>query len=386
VWPIVYRITTADAYYEDKGKRVYFTPEIKGLSCYRKVSDVVLRLGVWLSIIAGLGSRKASWMLAVLFGVQASKSSIDRWIGEVAEDLPSPEEMVRLLNQDKEITEGHFDELFVRGSKACVLVLKDEHGRIIATKEVSSREQEQVKPYLEWVKELGLKIKTFYIDHCQAYFNSIQAVYPEAEIQHDYFHILQNVWRHVMDEYRKHRREIKKQAEESQNESYGRRLKDFATRLWKERYLFFKSEENMTEEELSKALSIINSDNEVCFIRGFLQKVRSIFTDSESEEDARAALLELKKYSAKESRKSGFGKAVRFLETNFTHMITFLRVPGVKRNSLAESGMRVLRRLEQTHDGFRTEKGRQDALKIYQAVMYLGWSIHDPPKFNINSR
>ena len=104
----------------------------------------------------------------------------------------------------------------------------------------------------------------------------------------------------------------------------------------------------MSEEELSKVLSVINSDNEVCFIRGFLQKVRSIFTDSVTEEDARAALSELKQYSAKEPKKSGFGKAVNFLETNFTHMITFLRVPGVKRNSLAESGMRVLRRLEQT--------------------------------------
>ena len=49
-------------------------------------------------------------------------------------------------------------------------------------------------------------------------------------------------------------------------------------------------------------------------------------------------------------------------------MTTFLRVPGVQRNSLTETGMRVLRRLEHNHDGFRSEKGRQNALKIYQAV------------------
>ncbi len=60
-------------------------------------------------------------------------------------------------------------------------------------------------------------------------------------------------------------------------------------------------------------------------------------------------------------------------------MTTFLRVPGVQRNSLAESGMRVLRRLERNHDGFRSDKARQNALKIYQAVVYLGWSIHNPP-------
>ena len=46
-------------------------------------------------------------------------------------------------------------------------------------------------------------------------------------------------------------------------------------------------------------------------------------------------------------------------------MMIYLRVPGVQRNSLAESGMRVLRRLERNHDGFRTDKTRRNALRIY---------------------
>ena len=75
---------------------------------------------------------------------------------------------------------------------------------------------------------------------------------------------------------------------------------------------------------------------------------------------------------------NGYTKSISFLEEHFKNMTTFLRVPGVKRNSLAETGMRVLRRLERNHDGFRSEKGRQNALKIYQAVTYLGWSIHNP--------
>jgi hypothetical protein len=51
---------------------------------------------------------------------------------------------------------------------------------------------------------------------------------------------------------------------------------------------------------------------------------------------------------------------------------------GVKRNSLAECGMRTLRRLEVEHDGFRTDDSREDFLKIYQTVKYLGWSLHGP--------
>jgi hypothetical protein len=46
-WPIVYRVTTADGYSQQNGKRVYFTPEIEGLSTQKKVSDVVVRLAVF---------------------------------------------------------------------------------------------------------------------------------------------------------------------------------------------------------------------------------------------------------------------------------------------------------------------------------------------------
>jgi len=75
----------------------------------------------------------------------------------------------------------------------------------------------------------------------------------------------------------------------------------------------------------------------------------------------------------------GDTKSRSFLDEHFKTMTTFWSVPGVQRNSRAESGMRVLRRLERNHDGFRSEKGRQNALKIYPAVTDLGWSIHNPP-------
>jgi hypothetical protein len=65
-----------------------------------------------------------------------------------------------------------------------------------------------------------------------------------------------------------------------------------------------------------------------------------------------------------------------FLEDNFEWMTASLRHPGVKRNSLAESGMRVLRRIEIEHDGFRFQEGRNNCLRIYQAVKYLGWTVH----------
>ncbi|MCW5967171.1 MAG: transposase [Blastocatellales bacterium] len=378
-WPIVYRVTTAEGYYSNGcGERVYFTPEVPGLSTRRKVSDVVLRLGIFLYVIVGIGSRKASWLMEVLFQVTVSKSALDRWVDEVADALPSSEEMVKLLHQQRPITQGHLDELFPLGGDACVLALKDEHGRIIVAQEVEKRDEEHVKPFLEGLKRLGLDLKAFYIDHWQAYFNAIRAVYPEAEIQYDYFHILQNIWRKVWGEFRLHRLDLKQRGEAAQTVWYAENLKRVAAELWKHRYIFFKAEDNLSAKERETMREVLSTQPEVSFMRGFLLKVWAIFEDSTTEADAQERLADLKRY-ALHHEKDGYSKSISFLDQHFKNMTTFLRVPAVQRNSLAESGMRVMRRLERNHDGFRTDKSRQNALKIYQAVSYLGWSIHNPP-------
>lgn len=384
-WPIVYRITTATGYYADAaGQRIYFTPELPGLCTKRKVSDVVLRLGVFLYVIVGLGSRKASWLMEVLFQVTVSKSSLDRWVDEVANSLPSSEEMVRLLHQQLPITEGHLDELFPLGTQACVLALKDEHGRIIVAKEVEKRDEEHVKPFLEDLKKLGLDFKAFYIDHWQAYFNAIRAVFPEAEIQYDYFHILQNIWRKVWDEFRTHRRDLKERGQASETKWYAENLKRLAAELWKNRYVFFKADENLSAKEKETMQKVLRTQPEISFLRGFLLKVWAIFEGPTTEAEALEKLAELKAYAA-HHEKDGYTKSISFLDEHFKNMTTFLRVPGMQRNSLAETGMRVLRRLERNHDGFRTDQSRQNAVRIYQAVTYLDWSIHNPPKLAATS-
>jgi hypothetical protein len=142
--------------------------------------------------------------------------------------------------------------------------------------------------------------------------------------------------------------------------------------------VFFKSDENLSEKEKQTMQEVLNTQPEMSFLRCFLKKVWAIFEGPTTEMEAQVKLAELKQYVAHQEN-NGYTKSIAFLEEHFKNMTTFLRVPGVKRNSLAETGMRVLRRLERNHDGFRSEKGRQNALKIYQAVTYLGWSIHNPP-------
>ncbi len=76
---------------------------------------------------------------------------------------------------------------------------------------------------------------------------------------------------------------------------------------------------------------------------------------------------------------AAFQKVVKFLDRHFDWMTAFLSYDNVKRNSLSETSMRTLRRLEIEHDGFRSERGRENFLRIYQAIKYLEWNVYNPP-------
>ena len=157
------------------------------------------------------------------------------------------------------------------------------------------------------------------------------------------------------------------------------RLHTLAQSLWENRYLLFKAEKRMSPEEKQRLIEIVEADEQIGRLRAFLGGVWNIFEDSQHEEQARAALDTLKQMPRDQRHSKPFEKALRFLESHFEWMTEYLRKDGLRRNSLAESGMRVLRRLEIEHDGFRSEKGRDNCLRIYQAVKYLGWTVHQLP-------
>lgn len=377
-WPLRYHVTTAEAWYTDSdGNRAHYTPSILGLDQYAKVSDAVKRAAVLLIVIGAIGYRRAAWLLKALFQVGTSKSSLARWVKDVASKLPSKEEIVKLLDEDKPITEAHLDEIFPKGraGPGCVLVIKDEHGRIVIAERVEKKDEEHVKAFLERFKRLGLTIKTFYIDHCETYRKVIPQVFENVRIQLDYFHIIQNVWRHIRKYFVWHRRTIAERAEEVKTPWYKAKLKALASSLWESRYLLFKSEKNLSDEEQQKLIEVCEADRKVGRIRVFLLGVWYIFDNSKDAQEAQEALEELKRQQAKPESEH-HKRAVKFLEESFDQATTYLREEDVRRNSLSETSMRTLRRLEQEHDGFRTDDSRDDFVRIFQTVKYLGWSVH----------
>jgi hypothetical protein len=145
--------------------------------------------------------------------------------------------------------------------------------------------------------------------------------------------------------------------------------------LWKQRYLLCTSDDRMSPEEQPQLVEIRESDPKVRKLRAFRHGVWPIFRDSRDAQDAREALEALKNVKIEPKAQSSIQKVLAFLEDHFEQMITSLTHADVQRNSLAESGMRVLRRREMGPEGFRTPKGRENCLRISQAVQYLGWSV-----------
>jgi hypothetical protein len=94
--PIKYRCIVAQgSYLHDQHQRVYFTPDIQGVSTAQQMSSSVLRLACYLAVVCGGSLRHMARLLATLFLMPITKSAIKRWIADIGTPLPTPEEMLR---------------------------------------------------------------------------------------------------------------------------------------------------------------------------------------------------------------------------------------------------------------------------------------------------
>jgi hypothetical protein len=375
-----YRLTYGDGWYlGEGGRREYFPlqPHLSGIDLDRQCSTVSVRAGVLLAVMAGVGLRCVCWLMGMLFHFEVTKSSLDRWVKECAAQLPDAAGMAKVLHAARPITEANFDEIFAKGQrpKRCTMVLRDEHGRIFAAKEVAERTEEVVTAWLNEVKGWGIGISRFYVDGCEAYRNAIRTVFPNAVIQYDYFHVIQNVWKKLWKAVVRRRKDLKARGESVGTPAYSQRLLGLAQRIWEHRWLFLKRDENMTAEERTELSALMEADKPLARVRGFAEAVWALFEKSGDEAAAKQALAQL---SSRPEVRPGtpFQKSVSFLESRFEDVVAFLRHPGVRRNSLAETGIRCLRRLERGHDGFRGADGLDCYLRLYQAVKYCDWTVH----------
>jgi hypothetical protein len=231
------------------------------------------------------------------------------------------------------------------------------------------RDSWHIQAILRWFRLLGLQIKLFYVDFWLAYPPAIKAVYPDAQIQYDFFHTIQNIHRHLYKALTAYRKAFKAAATEPAQAEVRKALHK---NLWRHRYLLFTNEENLSAEQRQILDELLqeHADTIVEQIVLFRQQVRTIFHECETFALAldHLAVLILDGWA---NLADEFGKVMAFLQEHFENMLTYLRFPGVQRFSLSECTVRSLRRIEKVRQGFKSQHGRVNHLKLLQWRRYL---------------
>jgi Transposase len=122
-----------------------------------------------------------------------TKSSIKRWIDDIGVHLPTPEDILRPLLALTPPTECHSDGYYPRGTDHWVMVVKDEHDRILLTHEAESENGEDARQFLQQLKVLGLNVTAACSDNSQSFTEASKAVYPHARLQADHFHTVKHI-------------------------------------------------------------------------------------------------------------------------------------------------------------------------------------------------
>src|SRR6266851_4760668 len=218
--PILYRFIIAQgAYLDGQNQRISFTPEIKGVSTSQHMSHSVIRLACYLAVVCGVSLRHIALLFSALFLIPITKSSIKRWIDDIGAHLPTPEQMLQQLLILLPVTECHIDGYYPLGTDHCVMVVKDEHNRILITHEAASENGDEAKQFLQRLKDHGLKVTAAFSDYSQSFTEAIKSVYPHARFQADHFHTVKNVWSHLKKSLLSYRRQVKASGEAQQDEA-----------------------------------------------------------------------------------------------------------------------------------------------------------------------
>lgn len=369
--PIKYRFIVAPGYYlNDKQQRVYFTPDIQGVSTSQHMSKSIIRLCCYLAVVCGVSLRQIALIFSTLFLIPMTKSSIKRWIDDIGSHLPPPEEMLRQLLAIAPAMECHIDGYYPLGTDHCVMVVKDEYDRILMTHEAVSENGDDARQFLQQLKDRGLKVTAAFSDYSQSFTEAIKAVFPHARFQADHFHTVKKVWGHLKKSLLSYRRQVKASGEAQQDEA----CLALAKKLWNMRWSLLKKPGNLSVEE-KQALAELEREDEgfVHSFRNIIRQLVNIFDHAHSEAQAKLRLHQLRKdIHALEDQH--LNKILQFFDDHWEQALRYLRKKGMgthRRGSNSESGMRLLRRLEKNHDGIRSAATRQHYIQIYQAMKYL---------------
>jgi transposase len=296
----------------------------------------------------------------------ASTSAIDRWKHRAAAEV-SFREIVEALGFSGVLA---IDEFKPSRSKTFDLIACDAlRDRILyletlpkwAAWKTGTVSHGDLEAFLRRLHDLGVHPWAIIFDMATVYPKQARKVFPEALIQFDYFHVVQELFRWCRNALIRFRKDLQAQ---------GR--KDEAAELWEHRWRLLKNMDRLSPREHEVVTQLIEHyrGTVVEAVLLFKDQARAIFADATTVADAYA----LREALAAETYWRGswhLTKAMQFLLSwRFEYMVTHLAQPGLPRCGNAESCIRRWRLMEKARYGL-TAQGRQDHLKLYQLRKYL---------------
>jgi len=345
-------------------KRYSFSLPVPGIEKYKRSTKRLCSEAIAGIVQDNSTLRRISRRLNRSFNTTGSKSTIQRWIEKEADKYHFKDIIPRLSFSGILCV----DEYWPRRSKTCDLISSDRLTyRILHIENIPHHYYEYVESHLNRLKSWGINPYAVIFDMWQPYPHTAEKVFPKALIQYDYFHVIKRVLYHLQRCLGRYMAELR------ENQKY-----DLHKILWQNRYNIIKNAEDRTPQQNNwiKGINKIFKGTIVPEILTLKEKIRDIFLKSKSQDEA----MDMRNKLLAENwhRKSkNFRFITKYLADNyqFNYMTTYLNHPEIPRSGNSETVISVWRQMEAVRYGFKSNKGRQDHLKLYQLTRYLNEKI-----------
>jgi len=348
--------------------RKTFVLPTPGIEKYQRVTDRVKREALDKNVLDNMPYEKTAASLKRL-NTSGSKSSIDRWKQSEAERYSFRDIIAQLgfsgvlsIDEYKPKRARHYDLIAGDAVQWHILYLET---LPLSPQRAGTMPRGSVQQFCEHVKKLGIEPRAVIVDLLAAYPKQVWKVWPGIILQYDYYHVIQAIHRHFNKALLAFLRSL-----------VGKEMYHHRAELWEHRWRFLTNMDNWTKKDhdIIPELLEMYAGTPVEQVLLFKEALDTIFNKSRNRTDA---------YKARDSifqeqwwkGSIHLVKAMKFLMDNrFEYMVTYLSHPDIPRCGNIENMIREWRIAEKVRFGFKTGRGRQNHLKLYQIRKYLGKS------------
>ena len=304
------------------------------------------------------------------FNTSGSDSSIDRWKQSIGQRLAFSD-IIPLLNFSGILC---IDEFKPKKHRYFNIIASDHRTyRILYVMRVRYRDERHIGEFLLNLKQFGVNPEVIIMDRLSAFRSVVPKPFPDAHIQYDYFHIIKDIY----DVFKRGLRGFSDHLKYIADEPAGGKA------IYQSRFLILKKTSRMTKEDKSRLRRLINKypQSIIPAILLLKERVFDVFDNSKTYEEAREKrnqLLYGEETTDIFNRFTVLRKIIVILEGfEFYRMGTYLRHKKVPRSGVSELINRTFRRMEKARYGFKTQKGLENHIKIFQVRKYLNMHFEE---------